>query len=217
MKLSDPALRQIAARCQKRWDRHYVPIKLATDPVYAAVADVVLPAALPVLDIGCGIGLLTHYLRGLGFEAPITGFDYDARKIDSATAMAVGLADTAFSVGDARTQLPPHTGHVVILDILQFFQPDEQNALLRAAAERVAPGGSLVIRSGICDTTWRYRVTVLGDWVAKASFWMKSGPVAYPTLRQFEETLSACGLKVNCQPLWGGTPFNNYLIVADKA
>jgi len=66
MKLSDQALGQIAARCRKRWDRHYVPIKLATDPVYAAVADLVLPTALPVLDIGCGIGLLTHDLRGLG-------------------------------------------------------------------------------------------------------------------------------------------------------
>jgi trans-aconitate methyltransferase len=216
MKLSDQALGQIAARCWKRWDRHYVPIKLATDPVYAAVADLVLPTALPVLDIGCGIGLLTHYLRGLGFEAPITGFDYDARKIESATVMAEGLSNVSFSVGDARTQLPPHAGHVVILDILQFFQPEEQNALLRVAAERLAPGGCLVIRSGVCDDTWRYRVTVAGDWLAKATFWMKSGPVAYPTLTQFEDTLSACGLQVNWQPLWGGTPFNNYLITATK-
>ena len=216
MKLSDQALGQIAARCRKRWDRHYVPIKLATDPVYAAVADWVLPTALPVLDIGCGIGLLTHYLRGLGFEDSITGFDYDARKIESAKEMAEGLPNVTFSVGDARTQLPPHAGHVVILDILQFFQTEEQNLLLRAAAERVAPGGCLVIRSGICDDTWRYRVTVAGDWLAKATLWMKSGPVAYPALQQFEETLQACGLQVSWQPLWGGTPFNNYLIKATK-
>jgi len=217
MNLTDEALQQIAARCAKRWDRHYVPIKLSTDPVYSAVAEALGDQALPILDIGCGIGLLAQFLRGLGVTAPLVGFDYDARKIESATAMAESLADVSFSVGDARTQLPAHAGQVVILDILQFFQPAEQNALLRVAAERVAPGGRLVVRSGIRDATWRYRLSVIGDWLAKATLWMKSGPVAYPTLDQFRDTLSACGLSVTCRPLWGGTPFNNYLIVAEKA
>jgi len=65
--------------------------------------------------------------------------------------------------------------------------------------------------------TWRYRVTVAGDWLAKATFWMKSGPAAYPTLTQFEDKLSDCGLMVSWQPLWGSTPFNNYLITANEA
>lgn len=216
MTLAEPDLKAIAQRCSKRWDRYYVPAKLGTDPVYGAVARELNGSALPVLDIGCGIGLLSHYLRGLGMKMPVTGFDYDERKIASAVSMVSDLSEVNFSVGDARTDLPAHHGHVVILDILQFFTHAEQNALLRLAAQRVAPGGKLIVRSGLRDESWRYRVTVLGDWLAKVTTWMKAAPVAYPTGEQFRSVLAAEGLEVTLVPLWGGTPFNNHLIVAER-
>jgi 2-polyprenyl-3-methyl-5-hydroxy-6-metoxy-1,4-benzoquinol methylase len=214
MKLSRPALNRIAARAANRWDRFYVPSKLATDPVYEAVAGELTGSTLPVLDIGCGMGLLTHYLREGGHVVPMTGFDFDERKIRSAQAMSAGMTDVSFSVGDARHELPDHQGHVVILDIMQFFTPQEQDTLLCAAAARLAPGGKLIIRSGLADDSWRHRITIAGDWLAKATHWMKSGPVAYPTADQFQRVLGEAGLRVWITPLWGGTPFNNHLIVA---
>ncbi len=211
-------LENIAALCDRRWDFFYTRSKLASDPVYQAVVREIGQSGLPVLDIGCGIGLLGHYLRACGHSAPITGFDYDQRKIASAGAMAIksGQSGLAFSAGDARTGLPDFNGHVVILDILQFFTPEEQNALLTAAAARVAPGGKLVIRTGLRDSSWRFRVTVLGDYLAKVTFWMKAAPTCYPDADQFREVLAKAGLKVSIDPLWGGTPFNNHLIVAQR-
>lgn len=217
MKLPPQSLKRIASRASTRWDRHYVPSKLASDPVYEAVATELHASALPVLDIGCGIGLLTHYLRELGYQVPMTGFDYDDRKIASARAMAAGMSDVRFSVGDARRDLPEHSGHVVILDILQFFTPVEQDVLLRAAAVRLAPQGKLIIRNCLADESWRFRTTTMGDWFAKATLWMKAGPVAYPTADQFRRVLGEAGLSVSIRPLWGGTPFNNHLIVAQSA
>ena len=67
----------------------------------------------------------------------------------------------------------------------------------------------MIIRSGLCENTWRHRVTIFGDWLAKLTFWMKAAPVCYPTREQFERVLSANGLRVRIQPLWGRTPFNN--------
>jgi cyclopropane fatty-acyl-phospholipid synthase-like methyltransferase len=217
MKLPPEALKRISSRVATHWDRFYVPSKLASDPVYSAVASELNSSTLPVLDIGCGMGLLMHYLRELGHDVPVTGFDYDERKIASARFMAAGMSDVSFSVGDARVDLPDHAGHVVILDILQFFTPEEQELLLRAAAARVASKGKLIIRSGLADDSWRFRVTVFGDWIAKATLWMKSGPVAYPTADQFRRVLEEAGLHVSITPLWGGTPFNNHLIVAQSA
>jgi hypothetical protein len=112
--------------------------------------------------------------------------------------------------------MPAFSGQVVILDILQFFTREQQVALLRLAAARVAPGGKLVIRSGLRDMSWRYRLTVAGDWLAKLTFWMKSGPVCYPQRETFENTLTAEALSVRMEPLWGRTPFNNWLIVAER-
>ena len=36
-----------------------------------------------------------------------------------------------------RSAMPAQHGHVVILDILQFFKPEEQDTLLRLATRRV--------------------------------------------------------------------------------
>jgi len=218
--LPPPARQRITALNPRWWDynHHYVPAKLRTDPVYAAVLVELAGSALPVLDIGCGIGLLAFYLRESGLTADITGCDYDAPKIACAQRMAAqgSYAGLSFSVGDARTGLPEFSGNVVILDILQFFTRTEQETLLRAAAARVAVGGKLIIRSCLRDDSTRFRITVAGDWLAKLTFWMKDAPVCYPDHDLFESVLTAAGLRVQISPLWGGTPFNNHLIVAAR-
>ncbi len=216
MTISNEALKRISARCASRWDRFYVPSKLRTDPVYGAVLDEVSGSTLPLLDIGCGIGLLTQFLREHGHSVPMIGFDYDEAKIERAKQMAADFENVGFSVGDARRDLPEHNGHVIILDILQFFVPEEQDSLLREAARRVSEHGKLIIRSGVCDDSWRHKVTIAGDVLAKATQWMKSGPVCYPTTEQFQRVLGEAGLKVRVKPLWGGTPFNNHLIVGER-
>lgn len=212
------SLKHLATLSTRLWDRHYVPAKLRSDPVYAAVTQELAGSVLPVLDIGCGIGLLAFYLREMGFKPAVTGFDYDPPKIASAQSMTArgGYAALSFMTGDARTGLPEHSGNVVILDILQFFTRAEQEALLRAAASRVAAGGKLVIRSCLEDDSARFRITVAGDWVAKLTLWMKDAPVCYPTRELFESVLSSAGLNVRVEPLWGGTPFNNHLVVAER-
>jgi 2-polyprenyl-3-methyl-5-hydroxy-6-metoxy-1,4-benzoquinol methylase len=211
-------LHRIAALCPQRWVQHYARSKLSSDPVYRAVANEVIGTSQPLLDIGCGIGLLAHYLHVCGHKAAVTGFDYDPRKISAAITMAskAGHNHLSFAAGDARTGLPDFSGHVVILDILQFFTEAEQDALLTAAAARVSAGAKLIIRSGLRDDSGRFRITVLVDYLAKACFWMKAAPTRYPDAAQFQRVLSAAGLKVSIQPMWGSTPFNNFLIVAER-
>lgn len=214
--LPTPAqVQTIAALCDRRWDYYYTRSKLSSDPVYAAVVREIADCLMPVLDVGCGIGLLGQYLRMSGHTAAITGFDYDERKIASAQVMARRSRheNLTFSAGDARLGLPTFQGHVVILDILQFFTETEQDDLLRAAAARVAPGGKLIIRTGLRDRSRRFQITVLGDYLAKVSFWMKAAPTHYPDAEQFQRVLTAAGLQVSLQPMWGGTPFNNHLVV----
>lgn len=215
--MNDSASRKIAKLFFDRWDRNYVATKLRTDPLYTALAENLRGSDHPLLDLGCGLGLSAFFLRSEGIEIPIHGLDYDPRKIDSArlAGLASGCGRLTFSHHDARTGLPEHRGNVSILDILQFFTPDEQQTLLQLAASRVAPGGKLVIRSGVRDKSWRFKVTVLGDWLAKATFWMKAAPTHYPTADELHRILSHFG-NVKISPLWGGTPFNNYLIVMSR-
>ena len=209
--------REIAALYAKRWDRHYVLAKLRTDPLYQALEETLRHSDFPLLDLGCGLGLLAFFLRGEGIRVPVHGLDYDPRKIDAARHAAArsGERDLTFEHHDARRGLPEHCGNVSILDILQFFTPGEQQSLLVLAASRLSPGGKLVIRSGIRDSSRRFKITVLGDLLARATFWMKAAPTHYPTQEDFHRALDPFG-PVEISPLWGGTPFNNHLIVLTR-
>lgn len=217
--MSDRSLHaRVAGLYPGHWDRHYVPAKLKSDPLYGAVHEELCGSPLPLLDLGCGLGVLAFYLRERELEFPIHGLDYDPRKIAGARRAAKlgGYRGVAFDHHDARQGLPEHTGNVTILDILQFFTPEEQETLLVLAARRVAPGGRLVIRSGLRDDSWRFKVTYFGDLCAKATFWMKAAPTHYPTAEDFRRILSPFG-EVRIEPLWGGTPFNNHRIVLEHA
>ena len=212
--MTDPRDTAIAALFDSRWNRHYAAAKLRSDPLYGALADALRGSDLPLLDLGCGIGLSAFHLRTRGMSFPVHGLDYDKRKIDAArmAAQRGGFTGLTFDRQDLREGLPEHRGNVCILDILQFFTPDAIQTLLRQAAERVAPGGKLVIRSGLRDDSARFRITVAGDLLAKATFWMKAAPTHYPTAGDFRDILSPFG-EVTISPLWGKTPFNNHLIV----
>jgi len=169
------------------------------------------------LDIGCGLGVSAFYLRERGFENPVMGIDYDAKKIEAASVVAkANYSGMEFHAGDAREGVPDFSGNVTILDILQFFEQDERGVLLRAAARSVAEGGKLVIRSGVVDDSWRFRITRWADFFAKATFWMKAAPISYPTIPEIATVLEEEGLRGQASPLWGNTPFNNYFFVFER-
>ncbi|MGC4016387.1 MAG: class I SAM-dependent methyltransferase [Luteolibacter sp.] len=210
--------RRISSLCCGLWNPHYTKCKLKTDPLYDGVFSEVRESRLPLLDIGCGLGILAMYLRERGWRNSVSGFDYDPRKIESGRRMIArgGYDGILLEQGDARHSLPDHRGDVTILDILQFFDDDEQAGLLRSAASRVAPGGKLIIRSGLREKSARFLTTWLGDLLAKATLWMKAAPVRYPTAAFFQRVLEEQGLEVEIRPFWGRTPFNNYLILARR-
>ena len=215
--MSDPTHKRIADLFPGKSEHYYIRSKFRTDPLYPAILGELRESELPLLDLGCGLGLLAYYLREKGLSFPIHSIDYDERKIVQAN-LAIpqsGHQGLSFAHGDARQGLPSHTGNVTILDILQFFTPEEQETLLTRAAESAAPGGKLVIRSCVRDDSWRFRVTIAGDLIAKATFWMKAAPTHYPSTEDFTRILTPFG-KVSIKPLWGGTPFNNHLIVLER-
>lgn len=214
--------RQIANRISSLCDgflvKRYTRGKLQSDPLYEGVFRELEDSSHPLLDIGCGMGILAMYLRERGWKNPVSGFDYDESKITDGRAMLLkaGYEMISLDQGDARTSLPDHSGDVSILDILQFFAPTEQRQLLRLAAERVAPGGRLIVRSGLYEKNLRFGITWMVDLFAKATFWMKAAPVNYPTRDFFEDVLGAEGFDVEVKPFWGMTPFNNFMILARR-
>lgn len=202
-----------------RYDYYYTLAKLRTDPLYPGVLDALRGTTEPVLDLGCGLGLLLHALRLDGQSMPWHGVDIDADKIGRGRAIAerTGLATGArFEVVDLAQGWPPHRGSVAILDVLQYLDAGAQGALLDDTAAMLTPGAKLVIRSGLGDDTGRGRTTRITDRLAHLAGWMQEIPKRYPTRAELETRLAAAGLAVDFRPLYGNTPFNNWLIVASR-
>jgi hypothetical protein len=99
---------------------------------------------------------------------------------------------------------------------LQFLPTARVGALIEQAAGCVTAGGRLVIRNGLQDSGWRTRVTRATDILSRAVRWMNAGPQAYPTREFLVSQFGLHGLEAEFTPLWGNTPFNNWLIVARR-
>lgn len=207
---------RIGGRFRSRFHGGYARSKLRMDPAFAAVAAHLGTATVPVLDIGCGLGLLGFWLRERGYAGPYLGLDLDAGKIAAAQALAdAHYRDLTFRVGDARA-LAGFTGHVVMLDVLHYLERSEQQALLAEAACRVAPGALLLIRNVLREPGWRFRATVAEEGFIRLIRWLGSPPRHYPTRTEIEQALAAAGLACTVTPMWGRTPFNSYFIVGQR-
>ena len=136
-----------------RHDFFYTLLKLRSDPLYPGVLAALRGTRAPVLDLGCGLGLLAHALRQDGQRQSYRGVDIDAAKIARGSRVAAdcGLRDVRLEVMDVGVETPDHSGSVTILDVLQFLRPDEQHDLLVKVAGMIAPRGRLVIRTGLRD------------------------------------------------------------------
>ena len=198
----------IASRYPTRFLRSYARAKIATDPAYNAVFELVGNTSEPLLDIGCGVGLMAFYLRERGMRMPIAGIDHDRRKIEIARRVADGDQSLSFEVGDARRPVQ-FRGNVVLLDVLHYFSDADQSVVLRNAA---AAGGMIIIREGIRDGSLRYRLTYVQETLARAGGWLKAECLNFPTRKSIESALDG-EFREEVMPMFGRTPFNNYLFV----
>ena len=201
-----------------RYDYYYTLTKLRTDPLYPGVLQALRPTSAPVLDLGCGLGLLAHALRADGQALPFYGVDIDAAKIRRGREVAArtGLADVRFDVLDLGAGMPDHRGSVAILDVLQYLAPERQRELLDTVIAMLTPGARLVIRSGLADDSSRSRTTRITDRLANLAGWMQERAKCYPTADGLRSQLEGAGLRTTLRPLYGDTPFNNWLIVGER-
>jgi SAM-dependent methyltransferase len=93
----------------------------------------------PVLDYGCGIGMLTALLAR-SFPA-VDGYDPSRESLELARARVP--AARFFDRADALPSA--HYGGVVLANVLHHVAPEERPRLLRGVTSLLAPGGTLVV------------------------------------------------------------------------
>ncbi len=213
--IHEDACARVASLFTSRWLRHYVGSKLRSDPAFSLAYELVRDAETPILDLGCGVGLLAFYLRERGLKQPITGIDIDARKISHAQSAAQqrGYEGLEFIAQDVSRELPFFSGSIVLFDLLHYLAPREQQPLLQRLAARVAPGALLLLRDCPRDGSVRFRATYAAEVFAQTICWNWGAPLHFPTAESINAAFPIAEFWREIRPAWGGTPFNNHLFI----
>ena len=108
-----------------------------------------LPAAGPVLDIGCGFGLFSLYYAATAPSRLVRGLDLNARRIAMArrAAQRLGLDNVVYEHGDARNfKGDSEVAAAYMLDIVHHIPPTSVPPLLAQLRRALTPGGLLLVK-----------------------------------------------------------------------
>jgi SAM-dependent methyltransferase len=127
--------------------------KMKTDPLFRVVENAA-PLRGEILDLGCGYGLVAHWLTLGGTERRVFGLDFDPDKIRVAQATARANPQTSFAQGDllAGPEYPACDG-VLLCDVLHYFPRELKAEVLRKIFVALRPGGRLVLRDACAEAT----------------------------------------------------------------
>ena len=208
------ACARVAAQFSQLWLRSYAGSKLRRDPVYPAAYELLRGSSEPILDVGCGVGLLAFYLRERGCHQPVLGLDLDARKIEQGQRIArAHYADVDLRYQDVQQALPKFSGNIVLFDVLHYLPLAAQTALLTHLAECISPGGLLVLRDCPRDNGPRFWMTYVAEKFAQIVAWNLNTSLHFPSPEKIREPFRGDEFTRESRPLWGKSPFNNYLFV----
>jgi len=153
-------LRREAVRRLYRYQGPYVTQfvfwKMRTDPLFKAV-EAAAPVRGRILDLGCGYGLVAHWLTLFAPERTVSGVDFDADKIRVAQATARFNPRVAFERRDILEWVEyPVCDCVLLCDVLHYFPRELKAEVLRKVFQALRPGGCLIVRDACAEETSRH-------------------------------------------------------------
>jgi SAM-dependent methyltransferase len=208
---------------------HFARGKLRGDPVFRAILELgLLLGRARVLDLGCGQGLLTAWLRaaercyergswpGAWPPAPralsTRGIELMARDVERARSALGSAAEV--SQADIRSAAFGAADAVVILDVLHYLNPQAQIEVLKRVRAALPPSGLLLLRIGDAAGGLRFRY---GQWSDKLVMLLRGHALPAQHCRstaQWRVLLRECGFESEAKPMSQGTPFANVLLIA---
>jgi SAM-dependent methyltransferase len=233
-----PLVRAAAAcyRASGPFAWHFARVKLAQDPMFAAVlARGLLAGRARLLDLGCGQGLMAAWLlaahgcytRGAdqwpaAWPAPpllqsYCGIEINAREVARARRAFALQAGAALQIvhGDVRDVDYAPADAVMILDVLHYLDYTAQERVLQRARRALTPHGRLLLRIG--DAAGGAGCT-LSKIVDQAVLVARRGRVLRlrcRTLPQWQALLGQCGFRSSAVPVSGDRRFVNVLLHAE--
>ena len=175
----------------------YIAWKLRLDPLCSGITELV-PRGGVVLDLGQGYGLMSNILAAQSMRRSFIGIDYDADKVAAARKSAVAPERMTSELRNILDGEFPPADTVLLIDVLHYWPPADQEAILRKAHNCLKQGGRLVMRESCQDGSVKSRAVRLAEIFSTAIGHNKSrhGVIMNTRenyLRRLEKTGFDCG------------------------
>ena len=198
------------------WDRFHVWGRSKLCP-FDAIASFV-PKQGRILDVGCGHGLFSKYLKTDSRQRQIQGVDVDRDKIEFAKAHFTeeGLD---FKVMDLVTEdLDVKADCVVIVDVLYLIPYERQKAILSRCHELLADNGVLVIKEIGDKPRWKAALNQIEETLAVKILKITEGHDFYfHTVEEFRDLLEQLSFSVDVRRVDRGYPHPHVAYICRKS
>jgi SAM-dependent methyltransferase len=191
---------------------------------YLRIASV-LPRRGRILDLGSGHGLLSLALSIDSDEREIIGIDHDAQRVrlaEGAISRHTSVSKPRFAVGDLENSLATFASGslagIAMIDLLHYFGPESQRALVEGAARALEPGGILAMREvdseGGAAAVWN---KVYENVSTRVGFTRSARKrLEFRSLSGWTKMLESAGFRVHSEPC-GSPIFSDVLFIGRRS
>lgn len=178
-----------------------------------------VPPTGRIVDVGCGHGLLALHLAAGSSSREVIGLDIDDAKLAAARAAAAvhpALDNVTFSSADRLGDLDGPAAAITVVDMLYLLDRVHQEALVQSLAQRLAPGGRLVIKEMAPTPRWKHRwmraEEIVATRVARITA-SNDGVLCFTAPAEMRRWMTEAGLEVDERAVDGGRPYPHHLVV----
>ena len=122
----------------------------------------------PIIDIGCGMGLLIHFARQAGFT-DVRGVDISPQMVQSAGRLGIDGIEQGDARGALQARASDSHAAVVSFDVLEHMTRDEMIVLIDEVRRVLRPGGRWIIHTVNAEAPFFGRVR-FGDLTHEQAF-----------------------------------------------
>jgi SAM-dependent methyltransferase len=167
-----------------------------------------------IVDLGCGYGVALAIAAFRNPEASLIGCDLDPDRIRIGNC-ALRPFNAQLFVEDIRTFQFADVDLIMIIDVLQYLEPQDQRAILNRCCEALNPEGKLIFRVTDRENGVLSVLTTALDRVIFRIAGIQKKPVVLPH-DEYGKILNGCGVSFQRQRLHSRLPLTHVVYTAKK-
>lgn len=175
------------------------------------------PPCGPLLELGCGHGLLTNLLALGDARREVLGIDIDRAKIEAARRTIGDRANVRFAVQDATAIRDGAYAGIVVADVFYLLPPEEQRRLIAACFRLLRPGGLLVWKTQVRRPRAKFALTYGQEWVMTRLGPTQGQGLFFLDAAASQDAMRRAGFNVVTLPPRAWRPYTDLLLIGSKA